>query len=125
MFDAIIGWLGGAWGWLKWLIDEIWVQVKGVLTSVWAVIVLVAGWVWVILENIVTAISGLIAKIDQLVVPDVSPGMPGSLAYVAKVANTFFPLQELFIFLIAYVLMLMVLTAYRLFKSWIIPGVSS
>jgi hypothetical protein len=119
MFDAIIGWLGGAWGWLKWLIDEIWNQAKAALTSVWAVVVLVAGWIWAILENIVSSVTALISKIDQLAFPDVSPGMPGSLSYVAKVANTFFPLQEAFVYLTAFVVLLLALTGYRFIKSWI------
>lgn len=119
MFDRIISWLAGAWSWLGWLKDEIWRQVRGGLLSVWGFVLIAVGWLWSAVDFISSSVAAVLAKVDALVFPSVSVGMPGSLSYAASVANTFFPLQEAITMAVAFMALVLGLTVYRLIKSWI------
>lgn len=123
MFDAIANWFNALFEEGRSLTAFIWAQIVGFLVSVWSIVLTIATLVWLFLREVLTAIQASVAAIDAVTVPATPSGSPGTIGYFLNVANTFFPLSELFVFLVAYGALMAGLTVYRVVKSWI-PTVS-
>ncbi len=96
---------------------EVWQKFCDFGFSIWGVIVLAGGWIYYLFTSLVGHVTATVAAIANLVIP--SQGVQNTLATFTGIANTFFPLQECMVFLVAYLSLCLALTIYRLAKSWI------
>lgn len=119
MFDTIINWLAGLWETVWGVIQEIWRQTGETIANAWTIGLLVIGWVWWAFDKIGGVIATLVGAVDAIAFPSLSSAAPGTLSYVLSVANSFFPVDALFAFLVGYVTLRLSLTVYKLIKSWI------
>lgn len=108
------------------------------LASLWAVIsqgfslllVIFVAWSYLIYKALETATSMVIyclSHIDTLVTylnGQAAPPVPGTIGSILAIANTFFPLDELFQFTAAYLTLVMLpIGVYRFVKTWLFFGV--
>lgn len=121
---TLLNWLRDLFGFLgNWFIECFRIA-KNYVTSFWAFAVAVVGIAWVIVNHIVAIIALLLDSISGLVTGDWSFTPPDGISTILAGANTFFPLQEFFGYLITYGILLTVLTVYRIIKSYV-PTVGS
>jgi len=118
MFSTLMSWLQDAWEW-------IWEGIKGIFGKIfewchaaWLIMVTVISWVWWVFDQIKQAIVTLVSLIGAAVWPTNTASESGLSSFLSM-ANTFFPLTELFAFIVAYGLLLIALATYRFIKSWI------
>lgn len=102
-------WFGGYWA----RILGMWNGSMAWLVTVWGVVLLVAGWLWSVWHFISGSLHSAIAYVDAIIIPTV--GAPsGWLLGKFALANTFFPVDELFQMILAYLTLLGVLFTLKL-----------
>jgi len=119
MFASLISWLAGAFNWTSDAITEVWRVIKDFYGWWFGLIITAVGWLWLVLTWVTNSLTDVLEQIDALVFPTLSSGVPGPVSSCMALANTFFPVAELFAFLIAWLALMLTLSAYRLIKSWI------
>ena len=120
MFTSLLNALKSVWNWFAWVFNEIWRQSCSVVWSVWSVVLVVVGMVTAFLDWLQVAVDKIVQVIGDLALPTFDLSCSGASDYLA-LANTLFPLSELFAFLIAYATMLGLLLLYKgakSLKSW-------
>ncbi len=104
-------------GWLGFNMNEIWRHLAAFLGKGWSLALIVVGIVfWLVTDAVGFAVQ-LSQWLAVLVVGQFNLAAPASIANALSIANTFFPLTELCVFLIAYAAVISVLFAYRALKS--------
>jgi hypothetical protein len=128
MIGAIIGqfaaWLGTQLGKGRLTLSSIWTKVASFATLTWATVTIVAGWIYYCVTEAGNAIADIGPTILAIVIPSGVSGSAGSglsstiLSWCA-IANTLFPLAEAMGFLVGWLGLCVILSGYRLIKSWI------
>ena len=119
-FSFLVSWLKtNLWTPFRAVFVEVFKRLAEFFTTLWGVLVLIAGWFWTVVVFIKDSIGDVLQGLADLVLPTVSVSLASSITSYASLANTVAPLQEAMVFLVAYLGMLIVLTIYRLVKSWI------
>jgi hypothetical protein len=119
MLSAFSAWLASVLSSGRATVREVWDKIKLFGNTTWSLVVLVVGWLFTAVVWLGDLITETLASIASLVIPTISTTLAGSVASYAALANTVLPLSEAMVFLVAYLGMLLILTIYRLVKSWI------
>jgi len=117
MFDTLIAALESMWDALIDTINGIWEYLKTGYTWVLGLLVGLTVWVKAIMDVVYDLLAQLVEAIGNLVVPDGHiSGAPSSLL---EVANTFSPIVEGFVILMALAALWAAAIVYRTIKSWL------
>lgn len=118
MFDWLLSFWQGFKDFIAWIWTATWDTVVKWFSSVWGVVLSFCSfmaWLW---DELNAIVNQLVSLVQTFAFPSVDVNSAG-LTYYLNIANTFFPLQELFVFIVSWLTLVGVLTVYRLIKSWI------
>lgn len=122
MFDMLLTPLFQLWEWIKTNLGFIVEPVFRFLSKAWFITVAFFGFVFWAFQTVESAIVQVINTVSSMVVPSAgTPGVTGAggITYLLQLANTFVPLQETLAFLVTYFAFHVILSLYRIIKSWI------
>lgn len=116
---AIIEWLINIAKAIGYWFQEIFREAIKFTTTAWGVIVLVVGLAYAAMLDTVGAINSVVVSIDGFTSNGPSLTAPSGIGGMLAIANTFTPLDEVFQYASAFLIVLLGVGIYRLIKSWI------
>lgn len=122
---ALLSALRNGFSFLGWNITSLWRAVSKVIGVKWAVFILIIGVVYLLLEDGVGFMVEALSIMADIALTQLDLSIPPDLINAFQLANTIAPVIETIVFLAAYGVLLVVMTAYRHIKSMIpspIPG---
>jgi hypothetical protein len=102
---------------LAWNIRSLWQALLIVIKQKWAVFMTILGAIYVFIADAIDWISQAADTIVQMTVATFDLNAGTDIMAMLPMVNTFFPLTELFVALIAYSTLLAALFLYRFIKS--------
>jgi thiol:disulfide interchange protein len=106
-------------------LSELWHVVREFLTTKWAAFILAVGVIWTVLSQGVALGQKILLILTNIVVSGFDLAPSGQILNVLAIANTFFPLDQLCVYTVAYGILVLAMTVYRFAKSMIpspVPG---
>lgn len=101
MFGPIITFLTGIFAWFKYAITTYGKGYAKWFAIFWAALVLFADWFWFVLDKVKATLADALLAVGNLALPEHFTPETGLVASTFMAVNTFFPLDELFTYLIA------------------------
>lgn len=122
---ALLYVLRQGFAYLGFSLQDLWRVAKEWLGTKWALILLGALLIFLVITNAVQIGLFLVTLLAELVINNFNLSPPAGIGTALNIANTFFPLVEMFGMIVAYVAVVGVMTVYRFVKSMIpspVPG---
>jgi hypothetical protein len=115
---GIISWLTNIAKALGYWFQEIFREAIKFCTTTWGVVVIAGGLAYTVAQDTVAAFNEALTAIGAID-PSASLGSTSGIGTFLAVTNTFLPLDEVFAYGGAYLVLVCAVGVYRIIKSWI------
>jgi hypothetical protein len=109
----------GLWGWIGWAITTAFQAWQKLEATKWTIMVLVVNWLYISVVHAADFAGRAVAAINSVLVNGFDASIPSSVWTIINTANTFFPLDALFVYSVNYGLLIVGLTGYRWIKTMV------
>lgn len=116
---ALIQIIRGLGDWFGWVWKESWRLFKEWNIALWGLVLGVFSFLLPLLDFPIRLINWLLLRIQQIDIPSFDFSNPSGAHQILAIANTFFPLDEFVRWVVAYCIFYLIVTAYRIIRSWI------
>ncbi len=114
---ALFNWIRQAAEFIGWNVRALWGALMAVIKQKWAVFLLLVGTIYTLASDAIKWVSECCDAIAQIVVQQFDLSAGTKVLEMLPVVNTFAPLSEFFVCIVAYTLLIAILFLYRFVKS--------